>query len=261
MNPLAETIQWASRPNIPPLAGNEIHVWATVLAAPANILEGLFHHLSPDEKERANKFKFEKHRNRYIAGRGVLRTILGQYLSVDPADLRFVYAENGKPTLAEEIAGAGIHFNLAHTGELALLAVTRIGRIGVDVESVRSVKNVDELVARFFSSRENALFQKVPEENKPAAFFNLWTRKEALLKATGEGITRSLSLVEVSFLPGEPARLVAISGDTMKAAQWSLRELSPATGYAAAVAIQLGTSNIQLGKDSDSLNVRCWRWA
>ena len=217
---------------------------------------------------RANKFKFEKHRSRFIAGRGMLRAILGQYLHARPADLRFDYLSNGKPVLSGEFASAGIHFNLAHTADLALVAVTRIGMVGVDVESVRPVKNVDELVARFFSPRENDLFQKVPEDEKPAAFFNLWTRKEALLKATGEGITRSLSLVEVSFLPGEPARLLAISGDAEAGEGWGLRELAPATGFTGAVAVCLGTSNIEhrtqnieVGNDRDSLNVRCWRWA
>jgi 4'-phosphopantetheinyl transferase len=103
-------------------------------------------------------------------------------------------------------------------------------------------------VARFFSPRENEAFQKVADEVKPAAFFNLWTRKEALLKATGEGITRSLSLVEVSFLPGEPTRLLAIAGDTAKAAQWSLRDLTPAAGFTGAVAIQ-----------ARGIDVQCWK--
>ena len=268
MNPLAEIIEWPSRSDAAPLADNDIHVWATVLATPANILEGFARNLSPDETARANKFKFEKHRNRYIAGRGALRAILGRYLGAGPADLRFIYSDNGKPALAEEFADAGIHFNLAHTGELALLAVTRIGTVGVDVESVRPVKNVDELVARFFSKRENELFQKVPDKDKPAAFFNLWTRKEALLKATGEGITRSLSLVEVSFLPGEPARLMAISGDAAAGQKWRLREIIPGAGFTGAVAVELGTSNIEHrtpnveeGKTGDGLRVRCWKWA
>ena len=274
MNSPVETIQWPTRSDAAPLAADEIHVWAATLAAPPEALEKYSATLSPDEKERANKFKFEKHRNRYIAARGALRAILGNYLRVAPVELRFVYLTNGKPALAEECGGAGIHFNLAHTEDLALVAVTRIGMAGVDVESVRPVKNVEELVARFFSPRENDLFQKVPDPQKPAAFFNLWTRKEALLKATGEGITRSLSLVEVSFLPGEPARLLAISGDAEAARGWGLRELLPAKGFAAAVAVQMGTSNtehrtpnsegktsnIQVGNGGGSLNVRCWRW-
>jgi 4'-phosphopantetheinyl transferase len=250
LNSPAETIQWPSRPRAAPLAGNEIHVWATTLAAPPSVLENFATTLSPEEKERAYKFKFEKHRNRFIAGRGALRAILAPYLRANAAKLRFVYSANGKPALAEEFAGDGIHFNLAHSEEMVLVAVTRMGAVGVDVEGVRPVKDVEELVARFFSQRESEAFRKVSDDQKPAAFFNLWTRKEALLKATGEGITRSLSLVEVSFLPGEPARLLAISGDAAKAAEWSLRELAPAAGFTGAIAIQ-----------AQDISVQCWKWS
>ena len=190
-----------------------------------NLLETYAQTLSPDEKARADRFRFDKHRNRFIAGRGILREILGQYLRASAEELRFGYSAKGKPEFAVESQGGGIHFNLAHSEDLALIAVTRIGQVGVDVECVRAMKDMDQLVARFFSARENELFQKVSAAEKPAAFFNLWTRKEALLKATGEGITRSLSLVEVSFLPGEPARLVAVAGDVEKAKEWSLKEL------------------------------------
>jgi 4'-phosphopantetheinyl transferase len=246
---LPETIHWPARAGAPPLAGNAIHVWATTLSTPPHVLENLAATLSPDETERAHKFKFEKHRNRYIAGRGALRKILAQYLRANPANLRFVQLENGKPALDGEFANAGIHFNLAHSDELALVAITRLGMVGVDVECIRPVKDMDALVARFFSPREDEAFQKVAEHEKPAAFFNLWTRKEALLKATGEGITRSLSLVEVSFLPGEPARLLAISGDTEKAAEWKLQDLSPATGFTGAIAIR-----------AQDVEVQCWKW-
>ena len=249
MNPLAETIQWPPCAEIPQLTGSEIHVWATTLAPAPEQLQKTLPTLSVDELARAKRFKFDQHRNRFIAGRGALRAILGRSLGASPAALRFEYQANGKPELAREFASAGIHFNLAHTEDLALVAVTRIGVVGVDVEGVRPIKNADELVARFFSPRENELFQKVSNAEKPAAFFNLWTRKEALLKATGEGITRSLSLVEVSFLPGEAARLLAVSGDAEKAAQWSLRELSPATGFTGAIAIQ--------ARDVDA---KCWKW-
>jgi 4'-phosphopantetheinyl transferase len=241
------TITWPARSDSPRLAGDEIHVWAATLASPE--LDRLAATLSSDERDRAARFKFDKHRNRFTVGRGTLREVLAHYLKIDPSALRFGYSTNGKPELESEFASAGIHFNLAHSEDLALIAITKIGPVGVDVECVRPVNNVDELVARFFSPREDALFQKVPEPEKPAAFFNLWTRKEALLKATGEGITRSLSLVEVSFLPGEPARLLAVSGDLAKAAAWGLRELSPAAGFAGAVAIH-----------AQDFNVQCNRW-
>jgi 4'-phosphopantetheinyl transferase len=248
LNLLAETIQWPSRWAPLQLAGQEIHVWASPLNIGSGALDTFATTLLPDEKERAERFKFDVHRNRFIAGRGALREILGQYLQVNPADLRFSYSPNGKPVLAEQFANSGIHFNLAHSEDMALFAVTRIGPVGVDVECVRPIKNVEELVARFFSSRENELFQNVPADEKPASFFNLWTRKEALLKATGEGITRSLSLVEVSFLQGESARLLAVSGDAAKAAQWSLRELTPAAGFAGAVAVEAREVSVRCGK-------------
>jgi 4'-phosphopantetheinyl transferase len=249
LNSTADTIHWPARAGAPPLAGNEIHVWATTLSAPSETISEFAAILSSDETARAGKFKFEKHQNRFIAGRGALRKILGPYLRANPANLRFTESTNGKPVLAEDFAGTGIHFNLAHSDDLALVAVTRLGAVGVDVERIRPVNEMDHLVARFFSPRENEAFQKVAEKEKPPAFFNLWTRKEALLKATGEGITRSLSLVEVSFLPGEPARLLAIAGDASKAASWNLSELSPATGFTGALAIQ--------ARDMD---VQCWRW-
>jgi 4'-phosphopantetheinyl transferase len=265
LNPPAVTIEWPLPPANPPLAGNEIHVWATTLAVEPAILEKLMATLSPDEKQRASRFKFEYLRNRYIAGRGALRKIMARYVGEDAAGLRFEYLENGKPVSAQAFTSAGIHFNLAHTGDLALVAVTRMGPVGVDVECVRAIKNADELVARFFSKREDELFRRVSTEQKPAAFFNLWTRKEALLKATGEGITRSLNLVEVSFLPGEPARLLAISDDAKAAEAWRLKELAPAKGFAGAVAIQVGTSNIQHPTSNIQLGdaelvVKCWKW-
>ena len=242
-------ISWPTAPAELDARDNEIHVFAAPLDLPPLELERRAATLSPGEKERAGKFKFEKHRNRFIAGRGLMRETLGRVLQSNPAALEFGYSERGKPELAAPFLTSGIHFNLAHSENLALLAVTRIGSVGVDVEHIRPVNNVEELVARFFSKRENELFQKLADTGKPAAFFNLWTRKEALLKATGEGIGSRLNLVEVSFLPGEPAQLLAISEDTALAAQWTLQAFSPAPGFVGALAIQ-----------SQNPRVSCWTW-
>ncbi len=245
---MTDTIRWPARSGTLELARDDIHVWAAPLCVDSAVLEHFRTTLSPEEKDRAERFKFEKHRNRFIAGRGALRDVIGHYLNTKPADLRFSYSANGKPGLLINPTPGDFHFNLAHSDDLALIAVTRIGMLGVDVECIRPVKEMDQLVARFFSPRENALFEKLPPDEKPSAFFNLWTRKEALLKATGEGITRSLSLVEVSFLPGEPARLLAISGDTVKAAEWKLEDFSPAPGFVGAVAIKAGNMIVKCGK-------------
>jgi 4'-phosphopantetheinyl transferase len=238
-------IQWPAAPATLRLVADEIHVWATWLNCAPERLAELSRTLSQSEQARAAKFKFEVHRNRYIVGRGFLRATLGRYLQKDPAMLDFVYSAHDKPELAPGSARDPIHFNLAHSGDLALLAVTRVGAIGVDVECIRPVKDVEDLVTRFFSPRENELFQKLATEEKPGAFFNLWTRKEALLKATGLGIAGGLNRVEVSFLDEEPSRLLFIDGDAAKASQWTLQALAPVRDFVGAVAIQAGNLHLR----------------
>jgi 4'-phosphopantetheinyl transferase len=193
--------------------------------------------LSDEEGQRASRFRFEQHRNRYIVGRATLRQILGAYLNNPPEKFDFEYGNHGKPTLASRNGAQTLEFNLAHSDALALIAVSQAGPVGVDVEQVRPLKDADELVKRFFSPRENSAFQKLSSEQKPQAFFNLWTRKEAWLKATGDGIAHHLNRVEVSFLPGEPAQLLSLPDNLGSETNWSLRELNPAPGFTAAVAL------------------------
>ena len=161
--------------------------------------------------------------------------LLGEYLGTAPEALRFGYAANGKPYLKNPTSG--VSFNVAHCDSLALIAIAeKQEEIGVDVEKVRWMPDFDALVSRFFSRREAEVFVTLEAETKPAAFFNLWTRKEALLKATGEGICGALNGVEVSFLPGEPARLLALPDGA--ASDWTLRDFVPADGYVAALAVK-----------------------
>ena len=230
-----------------PLAGNEVHIWAAALDVDAAALAKFAGALSVAEKERAAKFKFERLRDRFIAGRGSLRAILGRYLRVEPAVVDFIYSPQGKPSLAPEFSSARIHFSLAHSEDLALVAATRAGPVGVDVERIRPLKDAADLVSRFFSARESELFQKLAADRKPEAFFNLWTRKEALLKATGEGLAGGLNRVEVTFLESQPPSVLAISGDFATAARWKLSGFSPAAGFVGAVAIQ-----------ADNVRLRCW---
>jgi len=193
--------------------------------------------LTPEEHTRAARYLADLHRNRYIAARGQLRVCLAGCLSAAPAALEFAYSPTGKPALAGTFANAGLQFNLSHSENLALFAVTRAGPVGVDIERVRRLRDFDLLVSRFFSPRERAAFLLLPEEQKPDAFFRLWTRKEAWLKATGEGLAGGLDKVEVTFLAGEPARLLSLPGDDTTAAGWSLHDLTAPAGFAAAVAV------------------------
>jgi len=240
---------WRPAPPDPVLAEGDVHVWAISLESGPGALQRHFETIAPDERERAARFIFDVHRHRYVTCRGTVRRVLAGYLRVRAEDLVFVVSPLGKPALASLFSDSGIHFNVSHSENMALVAVTRIGPVGVDVELVRQVKEMDHLVKRFFSLRENERFQKLAEAEKPSAFFNLWTRKEALLKATGVGITK-LSTVEVSFLPGEDARVLAFEGDPEKARQWQLEDCAPAPGYAGAVAIR-----------APGMNVRCWTTA
>jgi len=206
-----------------------VHVWSASLEVPQPGLTEYTNLLSTSEKERSRRFRFDRDRERFIAGRGFLRTVLGHYLGVQPGDVEFAYGPNGKPGLTD--SSSGIHFNLAHSVDLAVLGVTRASEIGVDVEQIRPMPDADELVERFFSKREADQFRTLPEGQKAEAFFNLWTRKEALLKATGEGIGYLLNRVEVSFLAGERPEILGLPEGQMGAERWSLHHLSPAAGF------------------------------
>ncbi len=230
-------IIWPLPPEELALDVNDVHVWAVCLDATAKIVSHGVSILATDEKERAARFRFEKHRNRFVVGRAVLRSLVGRYLNCPPERLQFVYGCNGKPGLAEQFAGKGVQFNLAHSESIALIALTRLGPIGVDVEQIRPMTDADDLVARFFSPREHALFRELSADRKSIAFFNLWTRKEAWLKATGEGIAHSLNQVEVNFLPDEPASLLALPESLGSTDAWTLRELRPADSFIGAVAL------------------------
>lgn len=224
---------------------SRVHLWSLSLSLPPTALAQAASLLAPSEAARAARFRFEGGRARAIAARGQLRAILGRCLGAEPAGLEFGYGPRGKPALAGVWSGSGWHFNLAHSSELALLAVTRSGPVGVDVERIRPLREVDQLVSRFFSPREDAVFQGLAAEQKPEAFFRLWTRKEAWLKATGEGITESLGRVEVSFLPGEPARLLSLPEGAAALSAWRLHDLDPGPGFVAALAVVARAGPIQ----------------
>jgi 4'-phosphopantetheinyl transferase len=220
------------------LRPGEVHVWSISLDQPATRLNLLSQTLSADELERAGRFRFKRDRDRFTAARATLRAILARYLGSDPASVTFTYGPQGKPAVDAGTEGVELGFNLTHSEELALVGVT-IGRpIGVDLEVVRPFEDVKDVTARIFSARELAEFQSLaPSQQKPA-FFSAWTRKEAVVKATGLGFSTDVAEVEVTFAPDVPARLVSLHGDAEAAAGWTLRELGTAPRYAAAVALR-----------------------
>ncbi len=217
---------------------DEAHVWRAWLDQPAWRVQALARFLSADERQRAEQYRFERDRVRFIVGRGLLRTILGKYLRIEPGDIRFAYGAFGKPTLEKPVGRKRLQFNVAHSGELALYAFTRDRAIGVDVERCRPLPDAGQLVERFFSSQEAVTWRRLLPYEQPAAFFNCWTRKEAFIKAVGDGLSHPLDQFAVSLTPGEPARLLQASGDPEAASTWELHALTPADGYVAALAVK-----------------------
>ena len=234
-------LRWASAPGYARLAAGEVHVWSAFLdeLPPARLAW-----LSADEKDRAARFYFEPDRNRFVAARALLRDLLGRYLGLDPAALVFGYGPRGKPSLA-----GGLRFNVSHSGGLALLAFSEDRELGVDVEQERPVPEAESIAERYFSPGEGRELGRQPAAERPQAFFRCWTRKEAFIKATGDGLSRPLGDFEVTLAPGEPARLLRVEGDPEEAGRWWLEGLEPAAGFAAALAVR--------GRPT---RVACWSW-
>lgn len=231
------------------MTGGEVHVWRFELDVDGAVLNELWESLSADERERANRFYFEKDRAHYVAARGRLREILGRYVGTAPGLLRFSYDRYGKPSLVGETGGGGrLCFNVSHSRGVALYALTRGREVGVDVEFVREDFASLEIAESFFSRREVAALRAVGPGARASAFFDCWTRKEAYIKARGEGLSHPLHLFTVSLGPGEPAALLCTEDDAEEAARWSMVELFPGEGYRAALAVRGEVSSLS-----------CWR--
>lgn len=229
---------WPVPSRVPTLARGEVHAWRAWLYLPPAVLARLAASLTEEERQRAARFVLEGHRQRFIAAHGALRAILALYLGCPAATLRFGHGPRGKPLLLEPAGTLDLRFNLAHADNLALCAVTRGAEVGADVEAIRPLPDADKIAARFFSLQEQAMFRRLPAGERQEAFFLGWTRKEAYLKALGDGLARPLSGFSVTLQPSEPARLLAVEGDPLEVARWSLLALHPAPGYAAALAVE-----------------------
>jgi 4'-phosphopantetheinyl transferase len=198
---------------------------------------------------RAARFHFVRDRRRFIVGRGLLRTLLGRYLRLAPAALRFAYTPLGKPFLIADDAPEPLCFNLSHSNELALFAFSRNRAVGVDIEHVRPVDDYEQIAARFFAPAECAQLRTLPDGQRARAFFSCWTRKEAYIKAHGVGLSLPLERFTVSIAPDEPAGLLATLDDPAEAARWSLLALPAGPDYEAALAVA-----------GDGWQLSCWQW-
>jgi 4'-phosphopantetheinyl transferase len=227
--------RWHKPPRTLRLAEREVHVWRSSLDLAPECLGVLWQTLAEDDRQRAGRFHFPKDRNHFVAARGRLRVLLGRYAGLPPEDAQFRYGPRGKPYLAGDVTG--LQFNAAHSHGLALYAFTRGSEIGVDLEYFRSRVSDEKIAERFFSPEEVAALRSLPPSQQREAFFNCWTRKEAFLKAKGEGVAFGLGQFTVSLAPGEPAALLATPFDPPEATRWSLFEVDPGPRYAGAVAV------------------------
>lgn len=266
---------WGIPPDNLLLARDQVHVWRAGLDLPESTIARLRDTLSADEVGRSERFHLPEHRRRFIAARGLLRAILGRYLRIGPECVRFHYGCHGKPAVVVEPRGqtrtppltglsapAGdrgqaasprseptLQFNLAHAAELAVYAFSWGRRVGVDLERLDRDVAYLEIAQRFFSPREQGLIDSLPAHERGIAFFNCWTRKEAYLKARGDGLSIPLDQFEVTVLPGEPAMLLQAAFDPGEVARWSLQEVEPGRGYIAALAVE-----------GHNWRLACWQW-
>ena len=231
------------------LAPGHVHVWRGTTDIPPAQLHAYRDTLSQDERERAQRLTMPVHRQRFTAGRGMLRHILGCYIGIPPSDIRFETGPHGKPFLRHP-TNHPLHFNVAHSQRVAVYAVSRDFEVGIDLEGDRDRADYHKLAERICSPEEFTMFQQLPQVEHKAAFFSCWTRKEAFVKARGTGLAFPLKQLTVSFAPAEPPRILAIRGQAPAEHQWSLVHLPMQEGFLGALAVK-GQPALVRGWDYD----------
>lgn len=222
-------------PTKPSITKHEVHVWRIRAECTRDQIDAMAACLDQTETARADAYRFAQDRDRFIVFRGALREVLGHHLGLHARQVALAVGAQGKPCLA---AGTGPHFNLAHCEGLALLAVCAHAPVGIDIETPRQVRNADRLAARVFSPDERRVYDSLSADDKPLAFLRCWTRKEAYVKATGEGLSLALDRFSVAFAPADAPRLLHVDGRPGEEDRWELHDLGPLAGGVAALAIE-----------------------
>jgi len=232
------------------LKAGEIHVWAARLdAAPALPWMAW---LAPEELDHARKFRLERDRTFALASRGVLRHLLGEYLQTGPATVEFERTSFGKPHLGRRFSEASLRFNVSHSHELGLFAFARSREIGVDVEKIRPDSATEEFAGHCLAPGEAARLRCLAAEERVQAFFECWTRKEAYLKACGQGLMRELNTFEVAFGKETVPAILRVKDEPTAAEDWSVMNLRVGDSYAGALVME--------ARD-EAPKVSCFRWS
>jgi len=232
---ISEKDLWLPPPERCTLTAEEVHVWRVWLDQEPSTVQAFLEILSPDELVRARKYYFHRDFEHFVVARGVLRDIISRYVNVSSHKVQFLYDQYGKPLLSP--CGTPLCFNLSHSRGVALYAVSQVQAVGVDIEYAREDFSVDEIAARFFSANEVATLRALPSDLRTVAFFNCWTRKEAYIKARGEGLSHPLDRFTVSIIQGEPVRLLK-ADDPGETSRWTLIELSAGSNHIASLAVE-----------------------
>ena len=224
----------SSKGILPALGEEWIDVWPIQLTAPDPTVERLAGVLSPEEGARMSRFHFDHLKRSYLLSTGALRVLLGRYLGTDPLLIRFQLGQKGKP----RVSGQRLCFNASHSGSLALFAFTMGCELGIDVEQIRRDFETQSVAERFFSTAEREALARIPLERRHVAFFHCWTRKEAFVKAKGDGLFLPLDQFDVSLDPGQRAQLLETRPDGEERNRWSLSALEAGPQYAGALVME-----------------------
>jgi 4'-phosphopantetheinyl transferase len=241
---MADVIAWGSPERQPQLTKDEVHIWRAKLDLDSISVERFSADLSPDEKTRATRFVLLKDRRRFTVARSILRQLLGGYLRQSSASVKIETGPHGKPNLKVGPDSIPLRFNLSHAHELVLYAFSLQGEVGIDVEQIRPRVANEGIEDRYFTSQEQKELEVLPPDLRPEGFFSCWTRKEAYVKACGEGLQIPLTSFDVSLTPGQPATLNRVDKD-----RWSLYSFYPEPGFVAAMVIE-----------GQGRRLRFWEW-
>ncbi|MEL6581715.1 MAG: 4'-phosphopantetheinyl transferase superfamily protein [Cyanobacteria bacterium J06621_12] len=239
---------WQHTQCFPKLEKHQAHIWRANLDLNTTEITKLAALLSPDETVRANRFRFRQHKRRFIAARGILRQLLGAYLEANPCSLNFSYGEKGKPVLS---SSTKLQFNVSHSQEYALLGFIPEHLIGVDIEYQRAIPDALKIAQRFFSPQEFKMLRETVPSQQAKLFFQLWTAKEAYLKALGTGLSGSLTEAEIAFDCNQSPYLLSMQEKPAPISDWSLYSCTPVANYLGAIAIN---------KQASSQQVTFWHW-
>ena len=241
-------LSWPIGPSKPLHGLDDVHVWCADLDDPRWNSPNAARSLSRDEWGRADRFHFVRDRERFIAARALLRSLLARYLVTQPKKIAFQYEAHGKPILVGNSGRVELHFNVSHSENLGAFALARGSEVGIDVELLRSVPEMKKIASDYFSRAELKALESLPKSRQSIAFLRAWTRREAVLKATGEGIGSGLDQIEVPLDANETAIVRRPPSGAME--HWAVLEIRPATGFIGAVAVR-----------NPSAKIECWRWS